>query len=103
MTVTTRRLNMFPTKDGVSQEFSPSAIVGAQKLDCNEHLWFIHGEFEQAHLNRKTQNDMIVHTLNSIHLCPNLNPGGGHKVLNLNTSRVVAGPCLAALSMTNAV
>ena len=85
MTVTTRQLNVFPAKDGVSQEFSPGAIVGAPKLDHNEHTQFICGEFGQAHLNCKKQNDTIKHTLNSIHLCPDLNTDREHKVLNLNT------------------
>ena len=77
--------------------------MGAQKLDHNEHPQFICGAFGQAHLNCKTQNDAIKHTLDLIHLCPDPNAGGGHEVLNSNTSKAVTGPCFAMLPMTNAV
>ena len=87
--VTSQRLNMFSAKDRESCEFSPSAIIGAQKLDHKKHLPFMHGKFCQAHLNQTAQNNTVKCTLNSICLCPNLNPGCGHKVLNLNTSKVV--------------
>ena len=49
MEVTTRQLNGFPAKDRISCEFSPSAVMGEQKLDHKKHLKFTCGEFVQAH------------------------------------------------------
>ena len=78
MEVTPRQLNVFPAKDRTSCEFTPSAIMGEQKLNHKKQLQFTRSECAEAHLNQTTWNNTVKRTLDLMCSCPDQNPGGGH-------------------------
>ena len=45
----TRKLNFFPNKHGVSKHFSPRMILHQENLDYDRHCVYIFGEYIQAH------------------------------------------------------
>ena len=98
--LTTKRLNMFPAKNGISSQFSPSAIMGEPPLDYNKHLNHIFGEYVQAHLHCKPMNDNTECTVDGIYLYPT---DTGHKYMNLNTGQAMTRQRMTSVPMPNTV
>ena len=50
------RINMFPAKHGMSECFSPNAIMNKEQMDFNKHCKYSFGEFAQAHHQNNPTN-----------------------------------------------
>ena len=98
-----RRLNWFPAKQGMSEYCSPSVIMGEPATDCNKHCKHSFGDCVQATTENDPSNAPAERTIDAVCLSPNDNKQGGHRVMNLNTGKVVARTTCAAVPLAKAV
>ncbi len=85
----TKKLNFFPNKHGVSKHYSRRMILHQENLDYNRHCKFVFGEYVQAHDEPQNTNTNAPRSLDCIYLRPTDNIQGGHEVLHLQTNQVV--------------
>jgi hypothetical protein len=85
----TKKLNFFPNKNGVSKYFSPRMIMHQETLDYARHCKYQIGEYVQAHDEPDHTNTNAPRSLDCIYLRPMDNAQGGHELLHLQTNRVV--------------
>jgi hypothetical protein len=85
----TKKLNFFPNRHGVSKHYSPRMILHQENLDYNRHCQFVLGEYVQAHDEPSPSNTNAPRTLDCIYLRPTDNAQGGHELLHLQTNKVV--------------
>ena len=97
------KLNMFPAKHGMSQYYSPEAIVTQRGLDYDKHCKCIFGEYVIATHQNNPTNVMRERGIDAIYLRPNDNRQGGHIVMNLNTGQVITRGKVTPVPMTNEV
>ena len=75
-------LNMLPSKNGISNDLIPAAIIlGSPKPDCNK-LRIMFGEYSQKHIGTKTSTNYT--TVVSIVLL-SANEWGGYYLMSLDT------------------
>ena len=84
-----RKLNFFPSKNGVSKYYSPRMILHQENLDFAKHCQFTFGEYVQAHDEPNPTNTNAPRSLDCIYLRPTGNRQGGHELLHLQTNRVI--------------
>ena len=85
----TKKLNFFPNKHGVSKYFSPRMIMHQENLDYERHCRYQIGEYVQAHDEPNHTNTNAPRSLDCIYLRPMDNAQGGHEVLHLQTNKVI--------------
>jgi hypothetical protein len=78
-------LNYFPTKGGISQQWSPRMIMAGKPLEYNKELAVQFGSYCQVHMHHAPQNSMKERTLGGICLGPSGNEQGGCRFLHLST------------------
>jgi hypothetical protein len=78
-------LNYFPTKGGISQQWSPHMIMAGKPLDYKKELAMQFGSYCQVHMHNSPQNSMKERTLGGICLGPSGNEQGGCCFLHLST------------------
>jgi hypothetical protein len=66
----TKKLNFFPNKNGVSKYFSPRMIMHQEILDYDQHFKYQIGEYVQAHDEPKHMNTNAPCSLDCIYLRP---------------------------------
>jgi len=98
-----RKLNMFPPKDGLSDVYSPRAILHQVPLDYKKHCSVPFGTYVQANNEAKPTNSQKPRTLDCIYLKPTDNPQGGHQVLDLSTGRTRERPIVHKIPVTEHV
>ena len=80
-------LNSFPSKDGVSSQYSPRRIMVGYKVSYVKHVRIPYGAYVQTHESHS--NNMSQRTMGAIYLGPTGNRQGGHWFLSLTSgSRV---------------
>ena len=87
--LTTKHLNCFPAKHGMSKCCSPHVIVNQEPIDCNKHCKHSFGECVQAHHQNDPAQTMAERTIDAVHLWPNSNRQGGHRVMSLHTGKPI--------------
>jgi hypothetical protein len=95
----TKKLNFFPKKKGVSEVFSPRMIMHQENLDHERHCKHQIGERVQAHDEPKFANANAPRSLDCICLRPMDNAQGGHELLHLQTNQVVKRRKLTKIPM----
>ena len=84
-----QQINLVPADHGVSDFFSPWAILQHRKLDFKRHSGTTFGSYVQAHQDNNPTNDNSSRVIDTIYLRPTLGTPGGHYLLNLATGAVV--------------
>jgi hypothetical protein len=85
----TKKLNFFPNKNGVSKYFSPRMILHQENIDYERHCTYSLGEYVLAHDEPQPSNTNAPRALDCIYLRPLENAQGGHELLHLQTNDVV--------------
>jgi hypothetical protein len=85
----TKKLNFFPNKNGVSKYFSPRMILHQENLDYERHCTYSLGEYVLAHDEPQPSNTNAPRALDCIYLRPLDSAQGGHELLHLQTNDVV--------------
>jgi hypothetical protein len=99
----TKKLNFFPNKYGVSKVFSPRMIMHHENLDYERHCKYQIGEFVQAHEEPTHSNTDASRSLDCIYLRPLDNAQGGHELLRLQTNKVVKRRNLTKVPITPSI
>jgi hypothetical protein len=99
----TKKLNFFPNKNGVSKYFSPRMIMHHENLDYERHCKYQIGEYVQAHDEPPQTNTNAPRSLDCIYLRPMDNAQGGHELLHLQTNKVVKRRKLTKIPITPSI
>jgi hypothetical protein len=99
----TKKLNFFPNKNGVSKYFSPRIIMHHETLDYKRHCKYQIGEYVQAHEEPQHTNTNASRSLDCIYLRPMDNAQGGHGLLHLQTNKVVKRRKLTKIPITSSI
>jgi hypothetical protein len=98
-----RMLNNFPAKGGISDVYSPRTILMGETLDFKKHLALELGEYVQVHEEDKPCNGQAPHTKAAICMGLSGNCQGGYKFLALRTGKDVTCYSWTQLPMHNTV
>jgi hypothetical protein len=85
----TKKLNFFPSKGGISEYYSPRMILHQKKLDYKKHCKHSFGSYVQAHDEPNLLNTIAARTLDGIYLQYTNSHQGGHEILHLPTNRTI--------------
>jgi hypothetical protein len=85
----TKKLNFFPSKHGISKYYSPRMILHQRNLDYGKHCQYAFGTYVQAHNEPDPSNTTAPCTLDCIYLRYSDNEQGGHDLLHLQTNRMI--------------
>jgi hypothetical protein len=100
----TKKLNFFPAKNGISQYYSPRMILHQQNLDYNKHCQYAFGAYVvQAHDEPDPSNTSAPHTLDCIYLQYNDNEQGGHDLLHLQMNCMITCHRITSIPITPAI
>jgi hypothetical protein len=99
----TKKLNFFPNKHGVSKYFSPRMIMHQENLDYERHCKHHIGEYVQAHDEPIHTNTNAPRSLDCIYLRPMDSAQGGHELLHLQTNSVVKRRRLTKVPITPSI
>ena len=64
----TKKLNYFPPKNGLSPYYSPHSIVNGTQIDYNKHCSIPFGTYCQAHDENNPKNSQLPRTIDTIYL-----------------------------------
>ena len=98
-----KKLNFFPSKQGISKYYSPRMILHQKNLDYSKNCKFAFGTFVQAHDEPNPSNTNSPRTLDCIYLRYIDSHQGGHELLHLPTNRVIVRRDITQLPITQAV
>lgn len=85
----TRKLNFFPPKGGISPYYSPRMILHEENVDYMKHCRVPFGTYVQAHDEPNPTNTQKPRTLDCIYLRPLSNHQGGAELLDLRTNQLI--------------
>jgi hypothetical protein len=88
-------LNMFPSRDGISDTLSPHALMTGYTLDYAKHCRLELGSYVQMH--EEHDNLMASRTTGAIALRPTGNCQGGYYFMSLSTGQKLTRNCWTAL------
>ena len=83
--LSTRQLNFYPAKNGVSPYYSPYMLLQKRNLQYDKHCTYTFGSYVQAAEENRIKNDNKPRTVDGIYLEPNMSPSGGHWIMNIVT------------------
>ena len=95
-------LNYFPAKGGVSDYYSPKAIMAGEIIHY-KYYSMPFGTYCQVHENESPRNSLAARTQGAISLGPSSNAQGGHKFYTLDTGKVVTRYSWTMIPMPTAV
>jgi hypothetical protein len=95
-------LNYFPAKGGVSDFYSPKAILSGEAVHY-KYYCMPFGSYCQVHEENAPRNSMAARTQGALSLGPSGNVQGGHKFLSLTTSKVITRRAWNLLLMPSGV
>eukprot|EP00980_Cylindrotheca_fusiformis_P014978 scaffold4100_cov63-Cylindrotheca_fusiformis.AAC.1 len=98
--VSTRNINMFPAKGGISSHYSPHMILSHRNIDFKKHCQIEFGSYVQASQENDPTNTNRARTIDGIYLCPVNNIQGGHEIMDLSTGRVIVRPKVIEVPVT---
>ena len=84
----TKLLNFFPVKGGISDQYSPKAIMSGEIINYRQFC-LPFGSYCQVHEEDLPQNSMEPRTQVAISLGPSTNRQGAQKFYKLTTSKVI--------------
>jgi hypothetical protein len=99
----TKKINFFPPKDGISNYYSPRAIMHQEPLDYNKHCAVPFGTYVQAHNEPTFKNSQHTGALDCIYLRYVDNIQGGHHLLDLNTGQTIKRRTVTQVPITQSI
>ena len=99
----TKKLNFFPNKNGVSKHYSPRMIVHKENIDYNKQCVHVFGEYVLAHEEPIHKNTNAPRALDCIYLRPMHNAQGGHELLHLLTNKVIMRRKVTKIPITTSI
>ena len=85
----TNKLNLFPVKGGISDYFSPRAILNQRGLDYEKECKIPFGTYVQANNDNLPSNTNAPRTLDAIYPRPTQSLQNGHELMDLNTGKLI--------------
>ena len=82
----TKKLNFFPPKGGVSKYYSPRMILHQENLDYTKHCAYPFGTYVQAHTENNPTNKQEPRTLDCLYM---RYVDGGHELMDLRTGQLI--------------
>ena len=98
-----KKLNYFPSKNGVSRHYSPRMILHQENLDFDRHCTHVLGEFVQSHEDEVIKNNNKPRALDCLYLRPTASNQGGHELLHLATNKPITRNKVTPVPITPAV
>ena len=98
-----RMLGYFPTKAGVSTEYSPRQLMTGECLDYKKHLALKFGDYCQVHEEDKPRNSMKARTKGAICLGPSGNLQGGFRFMSLRSGKRITRYAWDKVPMTDTI
>ena len=99
----TRKLNFFPPKGGISSYYSLRDILHSEKLDYNRQCHIPPFSHVMAHDEPQPSNTNQARVIDLIYLRPLANAQGGHEVLNLLTGGIITRCNVTIIPMTPSI
>ena len=99
----TKKLNYFPPKNGLSPYFSPHSIVNGTPIDYHKHCGIPFGTYCQAHDESQPKNSQLPRTIDTVYLRPIYNMQGGHQLLNLLTKKIITRRNVTPLPLSQVI
>ena len=96
-------LNAFPSKVGVSRQYSPQELVLRLKVDYKKHCWILFGSYCEVHDEPDSLNLMKPRTHPAIALRPSGNLQGTVKFYRLSTGCVLRRRSFTLIPMPQAI
>jgi hypothetical protein len=96
----TKKLNFFPSKGGISEYYSPRMILHQMNIDYKKHCKYSFRSYVEAHDEPDPLNTIAAQTLDSIYLQYTDSHQGGHEILHLQTNRVIVRRNITELPIT---
>jgi hypothetical protein len=103
VTESAKKLNFFPTKNGVSSYYSPRMILHQRSLDYNCHCHHALGTYVQAHEEPQFSNTNAARSLDCVYLRYNDDFQGGHELLHLPTNSLITRRVVTPVPITPSV
>lgn len=100
---TTRKLNLFPAKNGVSAYFSPREIMHSVPLDYEKQCKFPMFSYVEASDEPSPLNSMSARTISCLYIRPTSSSQSGHELLNLNTNQIITRRNIEVLPMPESI
>ena len=99
----TKKLNFFPSANGISNYYSPRMILHQKNLNQKKNCSYLFGSYVQEHNKPNLMNTNEARTLDRIYLCYTDSHQGRHKILHPQTNRVVMRRNITKLPTTKYV
>ena len=103
VTESAKKLNFFPTKNGVSSYYSPRMILHQRSLEYNRHCQHALGTYVQAHEEPQFSNTNAARSLDCVYLRYNDNFQGGHELLHLPTNSLITRRVVTPMPITPSI
>ena len=98
-----KKLNFFPSKNGISEYYSPRMILHQKNLDYNKNCKYTYGTYVQAHDEPSQTNDLSARTLDCIYLRYKDTHQGGHELLHLQTNKIIVRRNITPMPITQTI
>ena len=98
-----RKLNFFPAKGGISQYYSPQAILHHRAVDYSTQCAIPTLAYVLAHEENHPTNTQSARGVDCIYLRPFNNSQGGHEVYSLQTKEVLIRRRVTEMPPTQAI
>ncbi|CAJ1955008.1 unnamed protein product [Cylindrotheca closterium] len=95
-------LNVFPPKDSISSHFSPQQLIDNVNINYKSDMVAELGQYVHA-IGTDSNNSMEPRSIEAIYIEPTKGQCTGHRVLNLNTKKMISRPKLVLLPVTDQV
>jgi len=96
-------MNAHPSKNGVSDVFSPREIMTNTRLDYAKHCKVLFGSYCQVYQENQPSNTDVERTVDALCLGPTGNAQGGYKFFCLSTRKKIVRNQYTALPMPRAI
>ena len=98
----TEKLNYFPAKNGISKHYSTEQIVEHRNVNFKRNCVAEFGAYVHG-TGGESSNTMVPRAIEAIYLRPTRTTIGGHRLLNLNTKKIITRNKVTNLPLTDQV
>ncbi|CAJ1931975.1 unnamed protein product [Cylindrotheca closterium] len=95
-------LNVFLQKDSISSHFSPQQLIDNVNINYKSDMVAELGQYVHA-IGTDSNNSMEPRSIEAIYIEPTKGQRTGHRVLNLNTKKMISRPKVVVLPVTDQV
>ena len=85
----TKNLNLIPSKEGISQNYSPLMIMEKEMIGYRQYCEFKFGNYVQAFEDRTKKNNNFPRTIHCIYLRPAPDMPNGHNLMDLYSGKLI--------------